>query len=198
MGKENAVTQDNICTEGGDIAGRDVNKSQIYHNDTQLYFFDRVEPFTQFLNGVQKPYDRDFQNTDFNTLKNALLRIKELEKPYSISVRGTLFPSALLSTGWWNRLCPNYKKNHNWKDELQKWLFHGFDLWGPSWAFTWNLLDDNNALAIAQFGEGDEANTIPVIISCNKAMKLYSVLLVEKLFKTDTPIYLNTKKANCA
>jgi len=175
MGDKNNVVQDNICTECGDVAGRDINNSQTYHN-TQIYLLDRVNPLKHFLNGIQEPYEKDFQKTEFNTLKNILLTTKKLKKPCSVSVRGTLFPSALLSSGWWDRLSSNHKKHHNWKCDLQKWLFHGFDLWGPSWAFSWNLLDKNNALAIAQFGEGDEANTIPVIISCNKAMKLLTIL----------------------
>jgi hypothetical protein len=67
----------------------------------------------------------------------------KLRRPIDIKVRGTLFPCALLSSGWWERRKESKVRRLQWRDGLQEWLFHGFDLWGPSWDFTW--------------GEGSEA-----------------------------------------
>lgn len=78
----------------------------------------------------------------------------------------------MLSSGWWNNVSFDVRQNHNWKDELQIWLFKGFDLWGPSWSFTWQALDNKKKCVIGQLGEGDEANTIPVIIPLRIAIKL--------------------------
>lgn len=60
-----------------------------------------------------------------------------------------------------------------WHDNIQKWLFCGFDLWGPSWDFTWDAEHNkHNPYVIAQLGYGDEADSIPVLIPQEKVGKL--------------------------
>ncbi|MGH6672474.1 MAG: hypothetical protein ACRECV_10955 [Xanthobacteraceae bacterium] len=65
-----------------------------------------------------------------------------------------------------------------WRDGLQEWLFHGFDLWGPSWDFTWDFEDGEfqRPYSIAQIGDGDEANSLPILLPRSKARKLEEVL----------------------
>jgi hypothetical protein len=145
------------------------------YSKTQAYLLDRIKTYESLVTGTETTPAIDFQNTTFNRLKKELLNKKKVfEKPISINVRGTIFPSALLSSGWWERLDDKTKEFHKWKDGLQNWLFQGFDLWGPSWDFSWHSFDDNCSFAIAQLGEGEEANTIPVIIHKDIAIKLKS------------------------
>jgi hypothetical protein len=103
-----------------------------------------------------------------------------LPQPVEIKLRGTLFPCALLSSGWWEKQQNNAKvQRMKWRDGLQEWLFTGFDQWGPSWDFTWDF--DNWAKSrehrhfIAQLGNGDEANSIPVLLPPSKAKRLQDV-----------------------
>jgi hypothetical protein len=104
----------------------------------------------------------------------------ELPHPIEITVTGTLFPCALLSSGWWERRADTKIKRLDWRDGTQEWLFHGFDLWGPSWDFTWDF--DNwkrgkkRPYFIAQLGDGDEANSIPVLLPETKALKIRDAL----------------------
>jgi hypothetical protein len=101
--------------------------------------------------------------------------MEALKEPSLITVRGTLYPCALLTSGWWERQSQAISTELEWKDRLQKWLFIGFDLWGPSWDFSWDLDsqgDWGHSHFIAQLGEGDEANSLPVIIPRGKAKKL--------------------------
>src|SRR5207249_2008344 len=105
---------------------------------------------------------------------------KQLERPLPIRVRGTLFPCALLSSGWWDKQSERKFKDFEWRGGgLQKWLFNGFDLWGPSWDVSWDFLKSGQGLqsryCIAQLGEGDEANSIPVLVPVSKAPRLQDV-----------------------
>src|SRR5262249_46452385 len=55
------------------------------------------------------------------------------ENPVQLTVEGTLFPCALLSTGWWEKKSPRAAKfRFAAKNDLQRWLFHGFRSWAPS------------------------------------------------------------------
>ena len=100
----------------------------------------------------------------------------ELDAPLQLAVTGTLFPCALLSSGWWERHSKANVKQLKWRDGVQEWLFTGFDLWGPSWDFTWDVenwdKDGGRRYFIAQLGDGDEANSLPVLIPSEKAARL--------------------------
>ncbi len=146
-----------------------------------LYFKDRIEPYSAFQNDFAVSPVMEFEHTTFERLEGVLkedtrLRSQNekpvIDAPYSITVDGILFPSALLTSGWWTRLTSSHQKKYIWRGgKLQQWLFKGFDLWAPSWDFTWQVLENGQTAydyMIAQFGEGDEANTIPVIIPKDK------------------------------
>jgi len=101
---------------------------------------------------------------------------KELEKPVLIRVRGTLFPAALLTEGWWERKRrgPAALKIE-WKNPLQEWLFRGFDLWAPSWDICWGATapgKESEPYFIAQLTEGDEADSLPVVMGADQAKRL--------------------------
>jgi len=81
----------------------------------------------------------------------------------------------LLTTGWWDT--DDKPDEHiEWRNKVQEWLFHGFDLWGPSWDFTWSFdhweESQTRSYFIAQLGDGDEANSLPVFVPNSKARQL--------------------------
>lgn len=127
------------------------------------------------------PWDSTIRGTEtIEDLRTKLLdKPIQLAKPVEIKVRGTLFPCALLSSGWWEKQKGAKMQRLKWRDGLQEWLFTGFDQWGPSWDFTWDF--DNWAKSrqhrhfIAQLGDGDEANSIPVLLPPSKAKRLQDV-----------------------
>lgn len=109
-------------------------------------------------------------------LRNTLIQDKvELLDTEEVRVRGTLYPCALLSSGWWEHRGAKTQQL-KWRDSLQGWLFHGFDEWGPSWDFTWDFehwsVNKDKPYFIAQLGMGDEANSIPVLLPAEKARSL--------------------------
>lgn len=93
-----------------------------------------------------------------------------------ITVSGTLFPCALLTSGWWEQHTRAEIKKIRWHDEIQEWLFRGFEEWGPSWDFTWDFENwdagKTRPYYIAQLGSGDEANSLPVLLPRDKALRL--------------------------
>lgn len=111
-----------------------------------------------------------------NDLRAKLVRGTELEKPIPMTVKGELFPCALLTSGWWDTDKNQGNKGIQWRNPVQEWLFHGFDLWGPSWDFTWDSEHWEESRTrkyfIAQLGDGDEANSLAVLIPNSKAQKL--------------------------
>jgi hypothetical protein len=147
--------------------------------DAGRYLISRgVEPFIRYRYRPEEPWDMTFQGIeDINSLRFKLLTRKEpLENPILITISGTLFPCGLLASGWWER-CPDKKiPKMDWKNDIQEWLFYGFDLWAPSWDFSWELdnsqPDSQRPYFITQLGSGDEADSLPVIIPQNKASHL--------------------------
>jgi hypothetical protein len=136
-----------------------------------------IVPLMDMVGAPGQPWDLDFRGKEhISTLRRKLLRIKELKHPKLITVRGTLFPCALLSPGWWERDDKTKSSEPEWHNGLQKWLFYGFDLWGPSWDFSWSLKGSGTTqeqpFFIAQLGDGDEANSLPVVIPFEKAQRL--------------------------
>ena len=125
-----------------------------------------------------EPWDRTIGGVE--TIENLRAKLLyapvEIRRPFDITVEGTLFPCALLSSGWWERRKELSVRRLQWRDGLQEWLFHGFDLWGPSWDFTWDFdpsePQEERPYFIAQLGEGDEANSIPILLPAEKAKRL--------------------------
>ena len=135
-----------------------------------------VDPYRPFTDRPEEPWDLTIRGTQhISDLRLKLLSSPRFARPTLITVRGTLFPSALLSSGWWERQEKSQGARPIWRDDLQEWLFNGFDLWAPSWDFTWNRDPSRNTtrpFCIAQLGGGDEADSIPVVIPHEKARKL--------------------------
>ena len=111
-------------------------------------------------------------------LRLKLLRRVALNKPIRLTVRGTLFPCALLTSGWWERQVADHHARHDdvTLDPMQRWLFLGFDLWAPSWDFTW-VLDTPDSTHkpsrfVAQLGHGDEADSLPVLLPPSMAERI--------------------------
>jgi hypothetical protein len=134
-----------------------------------------------FMGGPIAPSDKTIRGEEtIESLRAKLLANPvTLRKPVDIKIGGTLFPCALLSSGWWERRKESEARELKWRDGIQQWLFHGFDQWGPSWDFTWDFGDaDQQARPyyIAQIGDGDEANSIPVLIPAAKARRLRDAL----------------------
>ncbi len=148
-------------------------------SEIQQYLPLRAQHFKQFL---QQPLDRgDREVGDRESvadLRSKLLRGVSLERPKLLTVEGTLFPCALLNSGWWERQLQSKSRTAGWRwrNRVQEWLFNGFDLWAPSWDFTWTIEDGlPDAVGprfIAQLGSGDEADSLPVVIPESKAAKL--------------------------
>jgi len=134
------------------------------------------DPYKPYPGGPKESVDIDFLGEETaESLRRKLARGRlQLKKPRKISVVGTLFPCALLSSGWWEKHSGGQTRSIRWRDELQEWFFHGFDEWGPSWDFTWDFEGKakRHEYFIAQLGTGDEANSIPVLLTTAKARKL--------------------------
>ncbi len=135
------------------------------------------EAHRDFTNRPLGPWDT--QTIGVETIENVrakLLRGVTLEHPVQITVKGALFPCALLTSGWWDRGFNMGVKKVQWRNKVQEWLFHGFDLWGPSWDFTWDIDNWEESRTrncfIAQLGDGDEANSLSVLIPNSKAQRL--------------------------
>lgn len=143
------------------------------------YLLDRLKNFL-----VESPGAENTSPQSVGTVRELRAQLKEraalkerrLQKPVLVKVRGTLFPAALLTEGWWER---KQKKDKSppvaWKTPLQRWLFQGFDLWAPSWDVCWGAVDPTQEAKryyIAQLTEGDEADSLPVIIGPETAKKL--------------------------
>jgi hypothetical protein len=143
------------------------------------YLGGRLEHLQKFLVG-----SRDTENVSpesVGTIKELREKLKEgkgLDKRdrVLIRVRGTLFPAALLTEGWWERKQQAAASlKIEWANPLQQWLFRGFDLWAPSWDICWGAADtrqESKRYYIAQLTEGDEADSLPVIIGPENAKKL--------------------------
>jgi hypothetical protein len=152
--------------------------------DTQRFMtFKGVAPFRDWLGEPEQPWDTSFLGREhISSLRRKLLRIRHLDRPRLVTVQGTIYPCALLSPAWWERRDEGeHTTEPDWEDGLQKWLFYGFDLWGPSWDFSWDFdaptRSAERPFFIAQLGDGDEANSLPVIIPLEKARKLRDKLL---------------------
>lgn len=136
------------------------------------------EAHRAFIERPLDPWDPTILGVEsIENLRTKLLYGRKRPKhPVPITVTGTLFPSALLSSGWWEKHSKAVIKNIRWRDPVQEWLFHGFELWGPSWDFTWDFenwsTSKDRPYFIAQLGEGDEANSLPLLIPGDRARRL--------------------------
>ncbi|HMI96928.1 MAG TPA: hypothetical protein VK479_10490 [Micropepsaceae bacterium] len=161
----------------GNTAGRDL-KVNIEAN-SYAYMIERGPAVQKaFFNGPGGSWDPEIlgRETVEDLRVKLIINRTQLEKPQPIKVTGSLFPCALLSSGWWEKNSKSAVENVEWRDEVQQWLFQGFDLWGPSWDFSWDFENWESSKQrpyfIAQLGDGDEANSLPVLIPKEKAQRL--------------------------
>jgi hypothetical protein len=68
-------------------------------------------------------------------------------QPKLVQVHGLLYPCALLVSGWWESQLEKIEGTQ-WHNGIQEWLFRGFHAWGPSWDFTWDFEQAENAPAV--------------------------------------------------
>jgi len=144
----------------------------------ESYLGNRLVPIKDFL--VESRFATNANPESVGTIKDLrekLADVGRLQKPVTIKVRGTLFPAALLTAGWWERKKTEKVLNIEWKNPLQRWLFEGFDLWAPSWDICWGAADSRDAsdlkrYYVAQLTEGDEADSLSVIIGTERAKRL--------------------------
>ena len=178
--------------ESGYAAGRDIKitintpgplEAKRLLDAERFIAFKGVAPYRDWMGEPEQPWDTSFLGKEhISSLRRKLLRIKNLDQPRLVTVQGTIYPCALLSPAWWERGDESeHEAEPEWEDGLQKWLFYGFDLWGPSWDFSWDFDTPGQTAQrpffIAQLGDGDEANSLPVIIPLEKARKLRDKLL---------------------
>lgn len=162
-------------------AGRDFNI-----NDSRQYLIRRTQHISVYAGGVDDQWQREVggHETIEDLRDKLLLGGKRPEHPVELTVKGTLFTCALLSSGWWERQSKAKLKRVKWRDPLQEWLFYGFDEWGPSWDFTFDLNNWERSrrkpFFIAQLGARDEADSLPVLIPQHKAQRLVEYLDQQK------------------
>jgi hypothetical protein len=95
-----------------------------------------------------------------------------LSRPEERTWEGVFFPALLLCSGWWERWHGSQQRLADavkWRGDrdLQHWLFSGFEQWGPSWNVNPAEFSDDEFL-FGQIGEGDEAESLTIIISGRK------------------------------
>jgi hypothetical protein len=150
---------------------KDYTDENLVLDDAKSYWERKLEAIKDFLVDPLNPNeDKSRKQINVRELKERLKNSEEyggFKEPQLIKVRGTLFPAALLTAGWWERVKEKDNVTNFWRNDLQKWLFEGFDLWAPSWDVSWELdkvRQDEKPYYIAQLTDGDEADSIPVII----------------------------------
>src|SRR5262245_4506647 len=167
--------------EGANVAGRDVIVKNYKITQVRGYMTDKGPLAYRGMGNPAQDWDRALEGEiEVADLRDMLLndpvqRQKLKKKPRVVSVSGVLYPCALLVSGWWESRMQKLEEGQ-WLNGIQKWLFSGFHSWGPSWDFTWDFEhlenDANKPSFVAQLGDGDEANSIPVILPEDKARKL--------------------------
>jgi hypothetical protein len=143
----------------------------------EQYLVQRASQYKDFENApLTNPDLKISAYEQVERLRFKLLHGVKLPKPIRITVRGTLFPCALLTSGWWERHVGDVRVGEDWDDKVQQWLFNGFDLWAPSWDFTWAIeaarTDQAPTRFVAQLGTGDEADSLPVFLAPELARRL--------------------------
>jgi hypothetical protein len=102
-------------------------------------------------------------------LRRKIMKAPPLKAAMERTYEGIFFPALLLCSGWWERRSGSaLAAATGWRDELQHWLFTGFEQWGPSWDVNANDSRPERYL-FGQIGEGDEAESLTVIVAGSKA-----------------------------
>jgi hypothetical protein len=158
--------------------GQPETLSERHELDVRSYLVSRGPvPYRAFMRRPRRPWSKPGAIETLSTLKQKLLTLDTIPRnPVEMRVTGTLFPSAVLTSGKWVDTREREIARFKWRDGLQKWLFSGFELWAPSWDFTWDFDRWNRSKTrryfIAQLANGDEADSIPVVLPGSKATAL--------------------------
>jgi hypothetical protein len=97
--------------------------------------------------------------------------------PQQYNVEGVFFPAVLLCSGWWEREHGRtLTDTTKWTDDLQHWLFSGFERWGPSLDVNPGVEARSDYL-LGQIGRGDEADSLLLVIAMAKAEAVRERLL---------------------
>lgn len=105
---------------------------------------------------------RYFEKLEAIDLLNKIKEKNINEVNLDFHVEGTLFPTLLLCPGWWDRKTNrDYTTNLDDCNDIQKWLFTGFEQWAPSWEVS---LEMEKPWLLAQLAGQDEAESIALII----------------------------------
>ncbi len=148
----------------------DIRINQQDISEVTAYLAGRISYVKDFAKGLFLHKKLTFQGTeDIYDLRKKLIEKKVSKKPGFLAVEGTFFPCLLLYSGWWERQGKVKVPELVWQDNLQEWLFHGFEQWGPSWDISLSAKEAISPYIFAQLGAGDEVNSIPVIIPGEKA-----------------------------
>jgi hypothetical protein len=97
--------------------------------------------------------------------------------PEQFDIEGMFFPAVLLCSGWWERRYGRtLADTTRWTDNLQHWLFSGFERWGPSLDVN-PAGEQRNHYLLGQIGRGDEADSLLIIIAAAKAQTVQERLM---------------------
>lgn len=98
---------------------------------------------------------------DIADLRERLTERGPAPDPELVTVRGVIFPCILLFPAYRERTSGARGPWIAWRDELQEWLFYGFEQWGPSWEVTHPTTSD---ILLGQIGRGDELESVLLVL----------------------------------
>lgn len=166
----------NSCPMNDDSRGRPAFAEDA--SGTPNYLAGRIRYMRRMHQRATLGEDVEFSGVhEVESLRSKLVRTRPIERPTLMTVVGTFFPCLLLFPAWWERLSRAERRDIAWRDDLQEWLFYGFEEWGPSWDLSLATGDGGQPDLFAQVGTVDELNSLPVIVTGEQARRLRQELL---------------------
>jgi hypothetical protein len=161
-------------TSGG--GGPDVGQQPLEHC---LAFYTAWIRGVPALRASTRVHRSTSEPQEIRRLRETILTGKLPRRPQLVPVKGTFFPSLLLCSGWWDRedvsTAPDLRTN------IQSWLYYGFEQWAPSWDVTPALDDEANNYMLAQLGDGDEADSMAVVVCGREKVRQVRALINEHM-----------------
>lgn len=160
--------------------------------DPLTLLFQKVLYTSAFLQGVQPVGGRagrvrDSKELTVDTLRAQLRRAGKPEgQPVPVRVTGVFSPAVLLGSGWWERARAGVDPVG--KNDVQRWTYAGFDLWGPSWDFTSNGDIGQDGYFLGQLGETDELNSI-LVVAVGRRGREVKAGVADRMHKSQTGAY---------
>lgn len=189
------LKREEVVLKSSPVTPKQGNPTKFFHNRFQADPEKLILEFKNSLSGqllTGASHLHDFLTSDFDVDSKSIEKagsssiVKLLEmirkfnkealvpEPMLISVSDGMFlPATLLSQGLWSKTVnPFTAENQAINDDLQRWLFQGFIEWAPSLElnppissfFLKNATSDYPYL-VGQYGNKDEAFSLPVLIS---------------------------------